>query len=174
MGKMAWTGWLYGPYSRFGLSVAVVTAAVDQAHKWWMLNIYDIAAKGRVRVTSFFDLVYAKNTGISYGLLEQNSSAGQYALAAFAVLAVTGFAVWLARAAEGQIAAMGAGLIMGGAIGNGIDRVLRGGVADFFSFHAYGYYWYVFNIADAAIVAGVAALLYDSFVLSRKNASKPT
>lgn len=171
---MAWTRWIYGPYSRLGLCVAVLAAGTDQAHKWWMLNIYDIAAKGRVRLTSFLDLIYAKNTGISYGMFAQDSPAGQYALAAFAILAVTGFAVWLARAAEGRIAAIGAGLIMGGAIGNGIDRVLRGGVADFFSFHAYGYYWYIFNIADAAIVAGVAALLYDSFVPSRKNASKPT
>jgi signal peptidase II len=171
---MSLKSWIYGPYSGLGLSVGVVVAGIDQAHKWWMLAVYDIAAKGRVRLTSFFDLIYTKNTGISYGLFAQDSLAGQYALAAFAILAVTGFAVWLARAAEGRIAAIGAGLIMGGAIGNGIDRVLRGGVADFFSFHAYGYYWYIFNIADAAIVAGVAALLYDSFVLSRKNASKST
>ena len=171
---MAWSRWIYGPYSRLGLSVAVIAAAADQGHKWWMLNVYDIAAKGRVRLTSFLDLIYTKNTGISYGMFSQNSTAGQYALAAFALLAALGFAVWLARWVEGRVAAIGAGLIMGGAIGNGIDRVIRGGVADFFSFHAYGYYWYIFNIADAAIVAGVAALLYDSFVLSRKNASKPT
>ena len=62
---------------------------------------------------------------------------------------------------------------MGGAIGNAIDRVALGGVADFFSLHALGFYWYVFNIADAAIVAGVAGLLYDSFGPSRKDASKP-
>jgi signal peptidase II len=70
--------------------------------------------------------------------------------------------------------AWGIGLIIGGAIGNAIDRVLIGGVADFFSLHAFGFYWYVFNIADVAIVAGVAALLYESFVASRNDASKPS
>jgi signal peptidase II len=65
------------------------------------------------------------------------------------------------------------GLIMGGALGNAVDRVVLGGVADFFSLHAFGFYWYVFNIADAAIVAGVAGLLYDSLLASRNDAAKP-
>lgn len=65
--------------------------------------------------------------------------------------------------------AVSLGLIIGGAVGNGIDRVLLGGVADFFLLHAFGYSWYVFNIADVAIVAGVAGLLYDSMIASRND-----
>jgi signal peptidase II len=80
--------------------------------------------------------------------------------------------VWLARGATSRLLAVSLGLIMGGAIGNAIDRLVLGGVADFFSLHAFGFYWYVFNIADVAIVAGVIGLLYDSLLASRKDAAK--
>ena len=79
---------------------------------------------------------------------------------------------WLSRA-ENRLTALSLGLIVGGALGNAIDRVILGGVADFFSLHAFGFYWYVFNLADVGIVAGVAGLLYDSFLTSRKDAAKP-
>ena len=153
---------LWGRWSALGLAVALVTVAIDQAHKWWMLGPYDIANKGRVQITSFFDLVFVKNTGISYSLFDQDSQAGQNMLAAFAVIASLAMWVWLARSGTGRLLAWSLGLIIGGALGNGIDRLLIGGVADFFSAHAFGFYWYVFNIADVAIVAGVAGLLYDS------------
>jgi signal peptidase II len=80
--------------------------------------------------------------------------------------------IWLCRAGESRLMAWGLALIIGGAIGNAIDRLWLGGVADFYSLHAFGFYWYVFNIADVAIVAGVVALLYDSFIASRKDAAK--
>ncbi|HWB44791.1 MAG TPA: signal peptidase II [Hyphomicrobiaceae bacterium] len=164
--------WLWGPLSSLGLGVAIATIAIDQAHKWWMLNTFQIEQKGRVVLTPFLDLVYVKNLGVSYGLLLQDSARGQYALAAFAALAVIAMALWLARGVTDRLGAWSLGLIMGGAASNAIDRLVLGGVADFFSFHAYGFYWYVFNIADAAIVAGVAGLLYDSFIPSRNRASK--
>ena len=69
--------------------------------------------------------------------------------------------VWLARGVTNKLVAVSLGLVMGGAAGNAIDRVALGGVADFFSLHAFGFYWYVFNLADVAIVAGVVGLLYD-------------
>jgi signal peptidase II len=81
-------------------------------------------------------------------------------------------AYWLARGIATKLVAGSVGLIMGGAASNAIDRLVLGGVADFFSLHALGFYWYVFNIADAAIVAGVIGLLYDSLGPSRKDASK--
>lgn len=165
--------WLWGPYSRLGLTVFLVTLVLDQAHKWWMLNIYGIADKGRVYVTPFLDLVYVKNIGISYSMFDQESFAGQVTLAAFAVAATAALWVWLARGGTGRLLAVSLGLIMGGAIGNAIDRLVLGGVADFFSLHAFGFYWYVFNIADVAIVAGVIGLLYDSLMASRKDAAKP-
>jgi signal peptidase II len=118
--------------------------------------------------------VFVKNLGVSYGMFTQDGATGQRVLAVFAALTSLALAVWLARGANNRWMAWGIGLIMGGAIGNGIDRVLIGGVADFFSLHAFGFYWYVFNVADVAIVAGVAALLYESLILSRKDAAKPS
>jgi signal peptidase II len=163
---------LWGSYSPLGLRLALAVVAVDQAHKWWMLLIYRIQDRGRVQVTPFLDLVFVKNTGVSYSMLDGSSMAWQLALAAFAVAASVALAVWLARGTTGRLMAASIGLIIGGAIGNAIDRVLIGGVADFFSLHAFGYYWYVFNIADVAIVAGVAGLLYESFWPSRNDAKK--
>ena len=166
--------WLWGPLSPLGVGLAALTLAVDQAHKWWMLLVYRIMERGRVTVTPFLDLVYVKNLGVSYGLFLQESREGQWLLAGFAALAVLAMAVWLARGVTEKLVAASLGLIMGGAASNAIDRLVLGGVADFFSLHAFGFYWYVFNIADAAIVAGVCGLLYDSFYPSRNRASKST
>ena len=166
--------WLWGPLSPLGVGLAALTLAVDQAHKWWMLLVYRIMDRGRVTVTPFLDLVYVKNLGVSYGLFLQESREGQWLLAGFAALAVLAMAVWLARGVTEKLVAASLGLIMGGAVSNAVDRLVLGGVADFFSLHAFGFYWYVFNIADAAIVAGVCGLLYDSFYPSRNRASKST
>jgi signal peptidase II len=164
--------WIWGSLSPLGIGVAVLTMVIDQVHKWWMLAVYRIEEKGRVALAPFFDLVYVKNLGVSYGLFLQDSQEGQWFLAGFAVLAVLAMAIWLAYGVTERLVAVSFGLIMGGAAGNAIDRVVLGGVADFFSLHAFGYYWYVFNIADAAIVVGVCGLLYDSFYPSRNHASK--
>jgi signal peptidase II len=144
---------------------------VDQAHKWWMLNVFDIQGKRRVTVTPFLDLEYVKNTGVSYGLFLQESRQGQWILVAFAALAVCAMALWLARGVTTRLVAVSLGLIMGGAASNAVDRLTLGGVADFFALHAFGFHWYVFNIADVAIVAGVIGLIYDSLGPSRKDAS---
>jgi signal peptidase II len=165
--------WVWGPYSKLGLIVLAATFVLDQAHKWWMLEVYRIAEKGRVAITPFLDLVFVKNIGISYSLFDQDSFAGQLMLAAFGLAATAALWIWLARGGTSRLLAVSLGLIMGGALGNALDRVVLGGVADFFSLHAFGYYWYVFNIADVAIVAGVGGLLYDSLVASRKDAAKP-
>ena len=152
----------YGPFSRLGLSLAVATFVLDQAHKWWMLLGYDIRSKGRVAVTPFLDYLFVLNQGVSYSFLTGSSANWQYALAAFAVFASLALAVWLAHGIDNRLAAASVGLIIGGALGNGLDRLTMGGVVDYFSLHAFGYYWYVFNIADVAIVAGVIGLLYES------------
>jgi len=165
-------GWLWGPYSCLALGVFLITLLLDQAHKFWMLDIYNIAERGRVYVTPFLDLVFVKNIGISYSMFDQESFIGQLVLAGFAVIATLALWIWVARGVSSRVLAISLGLIMGGAIGNAIDRVRIGGVADFFSMHAFGFYWYVFNIADVAIVAGVIGLLYDSFLASRKDAAK--
>lgn len=154
---------LWGRYSALGLTVALVTLMLDQANKWWMLHVYQIEGKGRVAVTPFLDYVYVLNTGVSYSMFDSSSSSWQLALCIFAAVASVVLWFWLSRPDTSKLMAVSLALIIGGAIGNGIDRVVLGGVADFFSLHAFGYYWYIFNIADVAIVAGVAGLLYDSF-----------
>lgn len=155
--RFIWSRW-----ASLALAVALGTIAIDQAHKWWMLSVYDIETKGRVEVLPFLDLIYLKNIGISYSLFNQESMTGQYLLVGFAVVASVGLWFWLNWSRGSRIMAISLGLIIGGAIGNAIDRLRLGGVADFFSFHAYGFHWYVFNIADVAIVAGVLGLLYES------------
>lgn len=166
--------WIWGPLTPLAAGLTLATLAVDQAHKWWMLLVYRIQDAGRVYVTPFLDLVYVKNLGVSYGLFPLDTTRGQWLLASFAVLAVVAMAVWVARGVTDRMVAASLGLIMGGALSNAVDRLVLGGVADFFSLHAFGFYWYVFNIADVAIVAGVFGLLYDSFGVSRNRASNST
>jgi signal peptidase II len=165
--------WFWGPLSPLGLGVAAVTLLIDQAHKAWMLYVYDIGSKGVITLAPFFDLVLVWNRGVSYGLFPQDSSLGRWALILFAFGAVVALAAWLARVAS-PLPAVAIGLIIGGALGNAIDRILYGAVADFFSFHAFGYQWYIFNVADTAIVAGVVGLLYESLFGGHKKVSNPS
>jgi signal peptidase II len=155
----------WGPLSAFGLTVAVVTGIFDQASKFWLLDVFDLADRARVAVTPILDLVLIWNTGISYGLFQQQGLDGLWALLAFKVAAVALLWIWLARAPS-RLTAAALGLIIGGAIGNAIDRLHWPGVMDFVLFHvetaSWRFNWYVFNLADLAIVAGVVALLYDS------------
>jgi signal peptidase II len=165
-------GWLWGGYAPLGMAMLLPAFAIDQAHKWWMLNVYDIALKQPIRITLFFELVFVKNKGISYGMLAQDGHGGQWALSAFAVLTSIALWIWLVRGDMNRLMAASLGLIIGGALANALDRIVLGGVADFFHFHAYGWSWYVFNLADVAIVAGVIGLLYDSFRPNRNDAAK--
>ncbi len=149
---------------RAGILAALLTLVADQASKLWLLNVFDLARRGAVEVTPFFDLVLAWNIGISFGWLQNDGQAAQMALMAVKVLAVVALAIWMARS-HTLLATIALGLIIGGAIGNGIDRLAYGAVVDFALFHVEiggkTYNWYVFNLADVAIVAGVAALLDD-------------
>jgi signal peptidase II len=152
---------------RTGIIAAIITLALDQASKLWLLDILDIAHRGTVRVTPFFDLVLAWNIGISFGWLQNDGQAAQLALMAVKAVAVVALAIWMVRS-HTVLATVALGMIIGGAVGNAIDRLAYGAVVDFALFHleiaGKVYNWYVFNLADVAIVAGVAALLYDSFI----------
>lgn len=163
-------GWFWAPQARSTLMAAAITLVVDQAHKLWMLLVLGIQEGTRFALLPFLDIVYVRNTGISYSLLDGDSQTWQLTLAWFAGLAALGMWIWAVRGQHSKITLVSLGLIIGGAVANAIDRVWLGGVADFFSLHAYGFYWYVFNLADVAIVAGVTGLLYDSFVASRNDA----
>lgn len=153
------------PLLRSGVIAAAITLLADQSSKLWLLHVFDIGHRGMVRVTPFFDLVLAWNTGISYGWLQNMGTTGQTLLMAGKAVAIVLLAIWMARS-QTRLAVIGLGLIIGGAIGNAIDRIAYGAVVDFALFHieiaGKTYSWYVFNLADAAIVAGVAALLYES------------
>jgi signal peptidase II len=155
------------PHLRPGVIAAIAVLALDQASKLWLLFVFDIGHRGAVSVTPFLDLVLAWNPGISFGWLQNDGPAGQIALMIVKAVAVIVLAIWMARSRT-LLATMALGLIIGGATGNAIDRIAYGAVVDFALFHVQfggnAYNWYVFNLADVAIVAGVAALLYDSFL----------
>ena len=155
------------PHLRPGVIAAIAVLILDQASKVWLLFVFDIAHRGAVRVTPFFDLVLAWNVGISFGWFQNDSQIAQISLMVIKAVAVVVLAIWMAKSRT-LIATLALGLIIGGAVGNGIDRFAYGAVVDFALFHLQiggnTYNWYVFNLADVAIVAGVAALLYDSFL----------
>ena len=152
---------------RPGVIAAIAVLVLDQASKLWLLFVFDIAHRGAVRLTPFFDLVLAWNVGISFGWLQNDGQLAQIALMVIKAVAVIVLAIWMARSRT-LIATVALGMIIGGAIGNAIDRFAYGAVVDFALFHLQiggkPFNWYVFNLADVAIVAGVAALLYDSLL----------
>jgi len=148
--------------------VAAVTIALDQLSKYWVLNVFDLPHKASVWIGGPFSLTMVWNRGVSFGLLKAEVDLVRWALVAFS-LAVAGFlAVW-ARKIERPLLALSVGLVMGGAVGNAIDRARFGAVADFLDFKALHFPW-VFNVADSAISVGVVLLLIDSFVSERKPA----
>jgi signal peptidase II len=166
---------LWGPLTPFALVIALLAAAIDQAVKLYLLFVFDLGARGIVTLTPFLDLVLTWNTGISYGLFRQEGPLGQWALLALKAIAVILLWIWLSRTSS-RLTAASLGLIIGGAIGNAIDRFTYGAVADFVLFHltaaTFSFKWYVFNLADVAIVAGVIGLLYET-LLDRGAAKAP-
>ncbi|WP_291617147.1 signal peptidase II [Bradyrhizobium sp.] len=152
---------------RAGILAALAALVLDQASKLWLLYVFELGRRGAVQVTPFFDLVLAWNVGISFGWFQNDSWIAQAILTAVKAAAVIALAIWMAWSRT-MLATIALGLIIGGAIGNAIDRFAYGAVVDFALFHVEiagkTFNWYVFNVADVAIVAGVAALLYDSFL----------
>lgn len=152
---------------RLGLGLAVLSLVLDQAWKLGFLFGFDwirtLAPEGngiRYEVLPFFDVVMVWNYGISYGLFYSTSALNRWLLA-LAAVGVTSFLIWWLRSVKDLRLAAAIGLIIGGALGNVIDRIAYGAVADFFLLHAFGYNWYVFNIADMAVVGGVALMALD-------------
>jgi signal peptidase II len=149
------------PFFQYGLTIAGAILVLDQLTKHLVLYGLELAKRGSIYVAPFVDFVLAMNKGISYGLFPQDGEVGRWILFAIKIAASILFFFWLRRAGSKLVAAA-LGLLIGGAIGNAIDRAVQGAVVDFVSLHAGGFRWYVFNLADAAIVAGVAGLLYDA------------
>lgn len=156
---------LMTPRLAIGVLTAVVSLMVDQLSKLWLLHILQIGRRGMTTITPFMDFVLAWNTGISYGWFQNESATGQAILLGIKAVAVIALTIWMVRA-HNRLSTTALGLIIGGAIGNAIDRLAYGAVVDFVLLHVNiagkTYYWYVFNLADVAIVVGVGLLLYDS------------
>jgi len=147
--------------------IAVATIVLDQISKYWILNVFMLPAKGSVLVGGPFSLSMVWNRGVSFGLLRAEVDLARWALVAFS-LGVAAFLAFWARKIERPLLALSVGLIMGGAVGNAIDRARFGAVADFLDFKALCFPW-IFNVADSAITVGVILLLLDS-VLSERRA----
>jgi lipoprotein signal peptidase len=144
-----------------GLLAGLLVLAADQGSKAWILYGLDLPALGRVQLLPVLNLTMVWNRGITFGLLNGAGAWSYLVLAAIALAVVAALYVWLRRA-ESRITAVALGAIGGGAVGNVIDRLRLGAVADFIDAHIGAWHWYVFNVADAAIVCGVAALVIES------------
>jgi signal peptidase II len=152
---------------RFGLLTALLTLVIDQASKLWLYLGTDLVLTQPWSVAPFTDFVVVWNRGVSYGMFQQDSDLGRWLLVGLSIAAALALGIWMSRAGT-RLLAIALGLIIGGAIGNAIDRAVFGAVFDFVHLHAGTWSWYVFNIADAAIVAGVIGLILDSLLPHRK------
>jgi signal peptidase II len=155
-----------------GLVAGVVVLAADQASKWWILDSVDLPDVGQIVVLPVLNLTFVRNYGVTFGLLAGFGQWSYLLLAAVALAVVAALGIWLRRA-ESRLVATALGAIVGGALSNVIDRLRFGYVVDFIQAHVGGWSWYVFNLADAAIVCGVAALVLDS-LLPRARRANPT
>lgn len=157
---------------RLGIAVALAVLIADQVSKWWVLEGLRLGQRGPLVLLPVLDFRLVRNTGITFGLLNQSSGVGPLLLALVAIIVVCGLGIWLSRA-ERPLVACSIGAIAGGAIGNVADRLRLGWVVDFIQAHAFGWSWYVFNVADAAIVCGVGALLLDGILGDRRRNGRP-
>ena len=140
------------------VTIGLVVVALDQLSKWQVVRSLSAEVVQGVEVTGFFNLVLVCNTGISFGLLPGDSAVKAWLLSAFAVAVVVGLLIWV-RSKDSRLLMAGCGLVVGGALGNVVDRVRIGCVIDFIDVHAAGWHWPAFNLADSAITVGVALLL---------------
>jgi signal peptidase II len=146
---------------RAGLTALLLTLVLDQASKLGLYFGTDLVLTQPWRLAPFVDFVVVWNRGVSYGLFQQEGGLGRWLLVGLSLAAALGLGLWMRRAGT-RLLAIALGLIVGGALGNAVDRAAYGAVFDFVHLHAGAWSWYVFNVADAAIVAGVIGLILDS------------
>ena len=149
-----------GTFVRKGLILAFTVLVLDQISKWVVLDLFADGPR-MIEVTPFFNLVLTWNRGISFGMFGDSGAWGPWVLVGLAVVITAFLLRWLAKA-ETRATALGLALVIGGAIGNVIDRVRFGAVVDFLDVHVMGYHWPAFNVADSAITIGAAALILES------------
>jgi signal peptidase II len=154
------------PMLRLGLVVAGLVILLDQLSKLAILTLLDHA----VAVTPFLNLVVVWNRGVSFGMFASAGALMPWLLSGLALAVVVALGFWL-RCVEHPLIGAALGLIMGGALGNVIDRARFGAVVDFLDFHALGYHWPAFNVADSAICIGAALLLVDGLLAPRRQST---
>ena len=155
---------------RRGLALAAAVAALDQLVKFWVLGFFLAHPdENGVMVLPFFNLVLAWNRGVSFGLFNSGDASGTLLFAALAAIIVALLLLWLKHAGQGWLA-LAIGLVIGGALGNIIDRIFRGAVVDFLDFHWGDWHWFAFNLADTAITLGVVFIALDGMLGERHRA----
>lgn len=145
---------------RTAVWLAILVVVLDQVTKWIVIGAFP-AGGGQAQITGFLNLVLTCNTGVSFGQL---GGVPPWILIALALAICAGLLVWLRRQ-DRKVPILAIGLIVGGALGNIVDRLRIGCVVDFLDFHAFGWHWPAFNVADSAIVIGVVLLLVDGLFL---------
>lgn len=153
-----------------GLSIAAATLISDQLSKYLILN-YVLETYPYVKMASFFNIVNAWNTGVSFSMFSSGSIAGKFVLSTVALVIVAMLVWWLSKE-KNKLLQVALGLIIGGALGNVVDRIRLGAVFDFLDFHISGYHWPAFNLADSAICVGAAIILIEGLFLNKKEEVK--
>ena len=149
--KLGWTA-----YGR-----AALVILVDQLSKYWILYVYDLPSRISTPIAGPFSLTMVWNRGVSFGLFRADADLVRWILTLFSICVAVALAIWV-RKAHRPLLGVGLGLVIGGAIGNAIDRIRFGAVVDFLDFQRLGFFPWVFNVADSAITIGVVFLLLDS------------
>ncbi len=144
-----------------GLGLSILVMAIDQLSKWVIVG-HVMNPPKQIELTSFFNLVLTHNQGISFGMFSNGTDAGKWMLVSVALIILGFLTRWLFQSNH-LFSVIALGLIIGGAMGNVIDRVMVGAVVDFLDFHAFGYHWPAFNVADTAIFIGAIGLVLESF-----------
>jgi signal peptidase II len=152
-----------------GAFAALVVLIADQVSKWWVVDVLHLPQVGQIVLLPVLNFTMVWNRGVTFGLLTSFGRSSYLLLAAVALAVVIALVVWLRRA-ESLLVAISLGAIVGGALANVIDRLRFGAVIDFIHAHIGDWSWYVFNLADAAIVCGVAALVIDSLLPRARRA----
>jgi signal peptidase II len=149
--KLGWTAY----------ALAAVVIVADQISKYWILAVYDLPSRVSTPIAGPFSLTMVWNRGVSFGLFRADVDLVRWLLTIFSLIVALVLALW-ARKTERPLMGLGLGLVIGGAVGNAIDRIRFGAVADFLDFQRLGFFPWVFNVADSAITMGVVFLLLDS------------
>ena len=145
---------------RVALTLSVLVIVADQAVKYWVLNILRLQEGQSIPVLGPLSLTGVRNTGVSFGFLQAQHDLVRWLLTVFSIVVAIVLAVWVRRAVR-PLFAIAVGLVIGGAVGNVIDRIRFGSVVDFVDVSRIGFFPWVFNVADSAITVGICLLLLD-------------